>query len=104
MMNFVCVFFLSSSILYLVYLHLLLSRATLHPVSSLIGMASQRERWTRPWQASYCVFFGLFIFIVEFWKWSQVAYLSYVMIIERKIQIVIGIGIGIDAYWMFISN
>jgi hypothetical protein len=39
---------------------------------------------------------------VEFWNWSQVAYLSYVMIIEGKIQIVI--GIGIDAYWMFIYN
>jgi hypothetical protein len=49
-----------------------------------------------------CVFLVFFIFIVEFWNWSQVAYLSYVMIIEGKIQIVI--GIGIDAYWMFIYN
>lgn len=47
-------------------------------------------------------FLVFFIFIVEFWNWSQVAYLSYVMIIEGKIQIVI--GIGIDAYWMFIYN
>jgi hypothetical protein len=98
----ICMFFLPSSLLYLVYLHLLLSRATFHPVSSRVWMTSNERGGRGPGRRHTVCFL---VFLSSSWSFgnrSQVAYLSYVMIIEGKFQIVI--GIGIDAYWMFIYN